>query len=97
MKAKVAYTYKWTDREINGMPAKVFHQYWLAITALEAEDMLRGFKMSVYPHLKNIKAKELFSSTKRLIGRVINRSNGKLASYDDVVNKLQGLIDHGRR
>lgn len=34
------------------MDAASFHQYWLAITALEARDMLQQMKVSAYPHTK---------------------------------------------
>lgn len=96
MKAKVAYTYKWTDREIREMPFKIFYQYWLAIAPLEAEDMLRGFKVSVYPHLKPQKAKELFNRIKLIITKSINKTGGKLADYNSVMAKLQGAVKRGK-
>ncbi len=38
--------------DIKSMDADSFHQYWLAITTIEAREMLQQIKISAYPHTK---------------------------------------------
>lgn len=97
MKAKVARTYGWTDKEISSMPAKVFNQYWIAITPIEADEMIRGMKVAVYPHLKASNAKKLFNEVKRQVKQYINFSDGKLSNYEDALSKVKGFMSRGRK
>jgi hypothetical protein len=84
MKAKVAYTYGWTDAYIESMPHPVFLDYWKAITPIEAEEQLRGFEICSVPHMKKPDRKELVGKYRRLMKSMIDRSGGKLASVKDL-------------
>lgn len=78
------------------MDLTTFNQYWLAITAIEGEQMLREFNTSVYPHLKPNKAHELFRKIERKVQSVIDKSGGKLADFNETMSKIQGFMN-GKR
>ena len=52
MKAKIAYTYGWTDAYISKMPYRRLLTYWKAITPIEAQQALTAMDVASFPHLK---------------------------------------------
>ena len=97
MKAKVAYTYGWTDEVINRMPYKTFLQYWIAITPIEAEMLLGQMNAAAYPHMKRPAAKKFFQQVKRQTTQLINKSQGKVKSYKDVIENLKNKVAQSGR
>lgn len=48
----MACFYGWTHEEINNLPINTLWEYWEAITVIEAQEMLKDFKVSSYPNFK---------------------------------------------
>ena len=95
MKAKVAYTYGWNDEDIDNMPYRSLMQYWLAINVLEAEEQLRQVEVACAPMLDKGKRKNLIQSYKAKIRSGIKRTDGRLASIQDVAKALAGMMKRG--
>ena len=48
----MAAFYGFSHKDMLDMHADDFHQYWQAITVIEAQDMLKQMKVSDHPHVK---------------------------------------------
>jgi hypothetical protein len=55
-----------TPRELDEMSVIEFDQYWLAITKIEAQEMLLEFTVADYPHLKPNRRREVYNKLKKL-------------------------------
>ena len=76
------------------MRADVFHQYWLAITVVEAQDMLKQMQISDYPHLKKEDRKRVYSSIQKQAYPIIEeRAEEKLLTSEDIASFLQGAMN----
>lgn len=48
----MAYFYGWTHEYILGLPVDVVNSYWLAITQIEAQEILIKMRLADYPQIK---------------------------------------------
>lgn len=65
-----------------------FDQYWLAITKIEAEEMLMKLTIADYPHLKPTRRKELYN---RLKGYQGNGDTGNLMTPADIARAIGAI------
>jgi hypothetical protein len=95
MKAKMAYTYGWTDRDIQSMPYKTFLEYWLAIKAIESEEQMLEFEANCFSKLEKSKRKEVIGRYRRNVSSVIDRTDGKLATVKDLAKAFARMKMNG--
>lgn len=95
MKAKVAYTYGWTDREMLSMPYKTFLEYWRAIKSLESEEQLLAFEAHSVVNLERAKRKEVIGRYRRNISSIIDKSGGRLATVQDLAKAFARMQMNG--
>lgn len=90
MKAKVAYSYGWTDREIMSMPWESFLEYWKAITPIEAQKALADISVFNYSKMKKENRQKLDRKLRTDAYSSIDNTEGRLANYNDVLAKISG-------
>ena len=88
MKAKIAFTYGWTDKEIESLPIRTFLYYWIAITPIEAEKARLECAISAYPYLKKPDIKKFDRRLAQDARKFIDSNEGKLASYSDIAARF---------
>jgi hypothetical protein len=78
--------------EARNMPVEIADQFWLAITQIEAQEMLIAMKVSDFPHLKK--------QSRESLGREIHKQ-AYPASFEKPKalsgKALEALINRGRR
>ncbi len=74
------------------MEAIVFWKYFNCIVSLKSTETLDQFTVAAYPNLKDNKRRELFESVKRAVGKAIETPKKSLASYEDTMAKLKGVM-----
>ena len=67
----------------------VCDQYWLAITKIEAQEMLIEFTITDYPHLKPNRRKEIYNKLKRVQSN--GRTEGALMSPEEIAKKIGAI------
>ena len=65
-----------------------FDQYWLAITKIEAQEMLIGITIADYPQLKPKRRRELYNKLRRYEG---SGREGRLMSPKEIANAIGAL------
>lgn len=95
MKAKVAYTYGWTDAEINVMPYPVFLEYWRAITPIEAGVQLLNIESASIGMADSKDRKKLIQHYRSEIKSSIDRSEGRLGTVQDLANAFARMRMNG--
>ena len=65
-----------------------FDQYWLAITKIEAQEMLIGITIADYPQLKPQRRKELYNKLRRHEG---SAQEGNLMSPEEIAKAIGEL------
>ena len=78
------------------MEAIEFWKYYNCIGSIKSSELLQEFNAASFPHMKKEKRKEMFNTVKRSIDKVLEVSEKGLASYEDTIDKLRGLMS-GRR
>jgi len=87
MKAKIAYTYGWTDAYISRMPYRKLLRYWKAITPIEAQKALIDFEVSSYPHLVKGGKEKLLKKYNELAYQTI-KSEQEVVSIQELANRM---------
>ena len=95
MKAKVAYTYGWTDKYIDSLEFRVFLDYYKSITPIEAEAQLRGFEVAIVPNLDKKTRRELVRNYKKMMAESVERPTKKLGSIQDVAKAFARMRMNG--
>ena len=95
MKAKLAYTYGWTDGEIESLPYRDLMQYWMAITVIEAERQLLNIEVACAPMMDKEPRKNLIRSYKQKCRMLIDTTDKKLASIKDVAKAFARMKMNG--
>ena len=54
-----------SPEQLDEMSVIEFDQYWLAITKIEAQEMLLSLTISDYPNLKPTRRREIYNNLKR--------------------------------
>lgn len=67
-------------------------EYWLAINIIEAEDQLKNIETACAPMLDKSKRKDMIQNYKSRIKRGIKRTDGRLASIQDVAKAFAGML-----
>ena len=65
-----------------------FDQYWLAITKIEAQEMLIELTIADYPHLKPMRRRELYNKLKR---HQDNADANQLMSPKDIAKAIGAI------
>lgn len=89
----MANFYGFSHQQLMEMQADTFHQYWLAITAIEAQDMLKQMQIADYPHLKKEDRKKVYNSIHKQAYPVKPSKEGKMLTSEDIANFLNGAIN----
>lgn len=77
------------------MPFAVFHEYWLAITPLEAEEQLRGMEYVSAPHMKKETRKNMIDRHKRTLRLMIKKPVKKMKTVADLANVFAKAMKRG--
>ena len=78
-----------TPESLDEMSVIEFDQYWLAITKIEAQEMLIEFTIADYPHLKPNRRKEIYNKLKRAQSN--GRAEGALMSPEEIAKKIGAI------
>ena len=97
MKAKVARFYGWAASEIELMPFSLFYDYYRAIEVVNSEEMLEGIEIAVSPHLKQEKFREVIKNKQRKIKMLMDATEGRQASIEDVAKAFARMGISGQR
>tara|TARA_B100000809_G_scaffold202015_1_gene202709 strand:+ start:360 stop:623 length:264 start_codon:yes stop_codon:yes gene_type:complete len=76
-----------SPEQLDEMSVIEFDQYWLAITKIEAQEMLLNLTISDYPQLKPVRRREIFNNLKKHS----SNENAKLLTNDDIAEALKAL------
>ena len=76
-----------SPEQLDEMPVTEFNQYWLAITKIEAQEMLLNLTISDYPQLKPARRREIFDNLKRHS----SNEEPKLLTNADIAEALKAL------
>ena len=71
------------------MPSFVFEQMWLAITKIEAQEILKAMSVSETPYLKKDAASKRYNEMKKL-AQSSNNGKSKSLSNKDVARIIMG-------
>jgi hypothetical protein len=66
------------------MSYPIFLDYWLAITAIEAENQLMNVEAACSPNMKKQSREKMINRYRRMKSSLINKTGGKLATVQDV-------------
>ena len=78
-----------TPESLDEMSVIEFDQYWLAITKIEAQEMLMELNVVDYPHLKPNRRKEIYNKLKRVQGN--GKVSGALMSPQEIAKKIGAI------
>lgn len=97
MKAKVARTYGWSEKDMESLSIKKFYEYWLCIPALESQSTLNMIQASQYPHLKDRSARtKVFNKLSKVIKSVVkNPNDGKTATFGNLMKSISRMSGNG--
>ena len=84
----MAMFYGFSHEEMTKMPEHVFQEYWLAITQIEAQEMLKAMDVQDWPntkaHKREDKRRKLYDEAYPM------REVGKVLTLSELENKLKG-------
>lgn len=86
------YSGAFTSREIDEMPVDEYEQYFNAIRIIESRQILNGFVVADWPHLKGIKRQEIH----RRFTRQVSNDKSNVANSTEELARMLGAID-GRK
>lgn len=85
----MCFFYGWTDKYLKGLDIDTFEDYWLAITCIEAQEMLKAFDVSAWPTMKKSQREKLHKALfKKAYPASFKRA--KQVSNDDLAKILSG-------
>lgn len=94
MKAKVAYTYGWSDEQMTRMKYDTFLDYWIAITVIESEAQLLNIEAACAHIVKKSAREKMISRYRRGTRNSISKTTGRLGTIQDVA-KAFARMQHG--
>jgi hypothetical protein len=93
MKARLAYYYGWTDKEILKLKWSTFRNYLKCTESFEAQEAMTMIQASAYPNLKSKKDRDKIFNSYSKMADIIKKDNEKVSSIEDFANILSGKIN----
>lgn len=94
-KAKIARFYGFSNNEIEDLYADELQDYWLAIDAIQAEEIISSINISSFPYMKKQDREKSFNDLNKKAQSIIERENGAELSTEEAASLLARRMMRG--